>query len=64
MPMQFLRISRDMYGQETLQGVSWDLIPWFAGAAAAFIVVHALYMALWAPRLKKSAGLATAAGDD
>lgn len=62
--MQILRVTRDLYGQETLQGVSWDLIPWFVGAAVAFIVVHALYMALWAPRLKKPGRLAHAAGDD
>mgnify|MGYP001309505901 CR=1 FL=1 len=62
MLMQILRISRDLYGQEALQGVSWDLIPWFFGAAVAFIVVHALYMALWAPRLAKPNRQAAAFG--
>ena len=61
--MNFLRVTRDLYGQEALQGISWELIPWFVGASVAFIVVHALYMALWAPRLKKSSSLAPAAGD-
>ena len=41
--MEFFRITRDAWGQETLAGVSWDLLPWFAGAAAAFIVLHALW---------------------
>lgn len=30
-------------------GVSWDLLWVFIGAAAAFIVVHALYKAFLAP---------------
>lgn len=37
-----LRVSRDAWGQETLAGVSWDLLPWFVGASAAFIVIHAV----------------------
>ncbi len=36
-----LRVSRDAWGQEALSGVSWDLLPWFVGAAGAFIVIHA-----------------------
>ncbi|MBT5185177.1 MAG: hypothetical protein HOH19_13180 [Kordiimonadaceae bacterium] len=41
--MEVLRYTRDMYGQETLQGVSWDLLPYFAGAAAIIIVGHLAY---------------------
>lgn len=41
--MEILRYTRDMYGQETLQGVSWDLLPIFAGAAALVIVGHLIY---------------------
>lgn len=41
--MEVLRYSRDMYGQETLQGISWDLIPVFFGAAALVIVCHLAY---------------------
>jgi len=41
--MEILRYSRDVYGQETLQGVSWDLLWLFFGAAAVFIVLHAVY---------------------
>ena len=41
--MELLRYTRDMYGQETLQGISWDLLPVFAGAAALVIVAHLVY---------------------
>lgn len=41
--MEILRYTRDMYGQETLQGVSWDLLPVFAGIAAVIIVGHLIY---------------------
>lgn len=41
--MQWLRYSRNVYGQETLQGVSYDLLWLFAGAAALIIVVHLVY---------------------
>ncbi len=41
--MEILRYTRDMYGQETLQGVSWDLLPVFAGIAAVIIVGHLVY---------------------
>lgn len=50
--MELLRVTRDMYGQAALQGVTWELIPWFAGASVAFIVGHALFAALWMPRIK------------
>lgn len=41
--MEILRYTRDMYGQETLQGISWDLLPVFAGIAAVIIVGHLVY---------------------
>ena len=44
--MEFFRVTKNAWGQETLAGVSWDLIPWFVGAAVLFIVLHALWMAL------------------
>jgi hypothetical protein len=44
--MEFLRVTKNAWGQETLAGVSWDLIPWFFGAALLFIVLHALWMAV------------------
>jgi hypothetical protein len=39
----FFRYSKSIYGgQEQLIGASWDLLPWFASAGVAFIVLHAL----------------------
>jgi len=48
--MQLLRYSHDAWGQEVLEGVSFGLLWWFAGAAAAFIVAHLLYRWLRRPR--------------
>jgi hypothetical protein len=42
--MEIFRVTRNAWGQETLGGLSWDLLPWFVGAAAAVIVLHALWM--------------------
>ena len=45
--MEFFRYSRSIYGgSDQLIGASWDLLPWFVGAAFAFIVVHAALNAL------------------
>lgn len=41
--MEFLRYSRDMYGQEVLEGISWDLIPFFFGISAIVILGHLTY---------------------
>ncbi len=51
--MEILRYTRNVYGQETLQGVSWDLLWLFFGAAAAFIVVHIIYSFISARRRAK-----------
>jgi hypothetical protein len=48
--MQVLRVSRDVYGQEVLQGLSWDLLWVFFGLGVAVIVAHALYRWLLAPK--------------
>jgi hypothetical protein len=45
--MQVFRYSRSIYGgQEQLIGASWDLLPWFVAAGAAFIVLHAVIIAI------------------
>ncbi len=44
--MDVFRMRRDAWGQEVLEGLSWDLLWLFAGAAAAIIVVHMIYMRL------------------
>jgi len=48
--VEVLRYSSNAWGQTTLEGVSWDLLGVFFIGAAAFIVIHALYMWLLAPK--------------
>jgi len=43
--MHLFRTATSIYGQETLVGVSWDLLWVVAGAAVALILVHALLKA-------------------
>ena len=50
--MELFRYTRDMYGQETLQGISWDLLPVFVGIAAAVIAVHYAYCAFMSAKKK------------
>lgn len=47
--MDILRLSRDVYGREVLEGVSFDLIPVFFGLGLAVIVLHLLWRWLLAP---------------
>jgi hypothetical protein len=45
--MQLFRYATSIYGDSNVViGASWDLLPWFATAGAAFIVVHALVKAV------------------
>jgi len=48
--VEIFRISRDVYGREVLQGMSWDLIWVFFAVGCAFIVIHALYRLFLAPK--------------
>ena len=48
--MELFRVSRDVYGREVLQGVSWDLIWVFVGIGCVLIVGHALYRLFLAPK--------------
>ena len=41
--MEFFRYRSDAWGQRVLEGMSWDLLWVFVGAALAFIIVHAIY---------------------
>jgi hypothetical protein len=41
--MEILRVSRDVYGQEVLEGVSWDLLPVAVGLGALVIIGHAIF---------------------
>ena len=50
--MELLRFSRDVYGRETLQGMSWDLLWVFVGMGCVLIAAHALYRLVLAPKQK------------
>jgi hypothetical protein len=51
--VKLFRVSTDVYGQETLKGLSWDLLWVFFGAAAAIIVIHFI-AALLRPSKRKA----------
>jgi len=42
--MDIFRITRDAWGQEVLEGLSFDLFWVFLGAALAVVIIHMLYM--------------------
>ena len=50
--MELLRYSSNAWGQEVLQGMSWDLLPVFFTAGFAMCGLHALYMWLVARNKK------------
>lgn len=41
--MELVRITRNAWGQETLEGVSWDLLPVAVGLGAAIIIGHLVW---------------------
>jgi hypothetical protein len=41
--MEIFRVSHDAWGQQVLEGISWDLLPVAAGIGAAVIIGHAIY---------------------
>ncbi|MEE2781867.1 MAG: hypothetical protein VYE04_00790 [Pseudomonadota bacterium] len=40
--MEIFRYSSDAWGQTALEGISWDLLPFFFGMGVVVIVAHAL----------------------
>ena len=44
--MEFLRHTHNAWGQETLAGISWDLLPVAFGLGIAFIVGHLAWRAI------------------
>lgn len=48
--MDVFRVEQDAWGQETLVGISWELLWLFAGLGLAFIIGHMIYMRVRAPR--------------
>jgi hypothetical protein len=55
--VEYLRVTKDQWGQEVLQGVSWDLLGVFFGIAVAFIAGHALFAWLMMRKRRKSGPL-------
>jgi hypothetical protein len=54
--MQLFRFATSIYGDsDVVIGASWDLLPWFVAAGAAFILAHALYKAV-APARRPPSG--------
>ena len=47
--MELFRTSRDVWGREVLQGMSWDLIGVFFALGLAVVIAHALYRYFLAP---------------
>jgi hypothetical protein len=50
--MEIFRVSRNVWGQETIQGLSWDFLPVAFWIGIVFIVGHALYCRLVASNRK------------
>ena len=50
--MEIFRVSRNVWGQETLLGLSWDLLPIFFWAGVIVVVSHATYAWLAAGKRK------------
>ncbi len=45
--MELFRYATSIYGDsDVVIGASWDLLPWFVAAGAAFIIVHAVVKAI------------------
>ncbi len=42
--MDLLRYSSNAWGQKVLEGVSWDLLPFFFGFGLLVIIIHSVYM--------------------
>lgn len=44
--MDLVRVSRDAWGQEVLEGISWDLLPVAVIVGAVVIVGHLIFRAV------------------
>ncbi len=54
--MEIFRITRNAWGQETLEGMSWDLLPVAFGVGVAIILGHLVWRAILRRRMDKSRG--------
>ena len=53
--MHLFRFATSIYGDsDVVIGASWDLLPWFVGAGAAFIVAHAVLKAVAGGRSRQA----------
>ena len=50
--MEIFRITRNAWGQETLEGISWDLLPVAIAVGAAIIIGHLVWRARRNRRLR------------
>jgi hypothetical protein len=50
--MEFFRITRNAWGQETLEGISWDLLPVAFGVGVAIIIGHLVWRRIRNKRLR------------
>jgi hypothetical protein len=53
--MEFVRMSQGIYGQSTIVGAAWDVLPWFAVLGAAIIVLHILAVDVFGRRRHRGA---------
>jgi hypothetical protein len=44
--VNFVRVSTDAWGQQVLEGISWDLLPVAVALGAVVIIGHAIYRAI------------------
>jgi hypothetical protein len=44
--VDFVRVSTDAWGQQVLEGISWDLLPVAVVLGAVVIIGHAIYRAI------------------
>lgn len=49
--MEWVRVSRSVYGQTEVAGASWDPLYLFVLAGIAVVVLHALYKAITGRRV-------------
>lgn len=50
MEIEWVRVTRSVYGQMELTGASWDPLIFFVTAGIGFVILHALYKLTLAPR--------------
>lgn len=59
MPMEFLKYKSNAWGQQVLEGVSWDLIWLFVAVGLTVVIVHAGYVAWRKKVIAKQTGQAS-----